>query len=254
MTDESQPNEAEYRMLAMQRVPITLSAPGHLPDRAGVAFSTSLLEWHRVCNTVDSSRDSNVARVLDLAASKGVLRAGDLADLDIPRIYLTRLTARGLLVKTGRGLYVLPDAEFSEHHSLAEASRRVPAGTVCLLSALSFHGIGTQLPHQVWLALDKGVWRPKVDMPRLRIIQMSGASLTSGVEHYNIEGVAVRVFGPAKTVADCFRFRNKIGVDTAVEALKDYLRDRRGTVDELMQFARADRVDNVLRPYLEALS
>src|SRR5438552_2098737 len=123
-------------------------------------------------------RDSHTSRILDLAARKGILRASDLQPLAIPRVYLSRLAERGLLIKTGRGLYVPADANLTEHHSLAEACRRVPTGTVCLLSALSFHEIGSQLPHQVWLAIDTRAWRPQVDYPRLRIVRMSGQPLT----------------------------------------------------------------------------
>lgn len=196
---------------------------------------------------------SQSERLLELARAKGVLRAGDLAALCIPRVYLSRLVDRGLLIKTGRGLYVPSDAEFTEHHTLAEASRRVPDGIICLLSALSFHQMTTQLPHQVWMAIDKNAWRPKVDQPKVRVVLMSGEALTAGVSEHTIEGVLVRIFNPAKTVADCFRYRNKIGVDVAIEALREYHRDRRGTMDELMHYARIDRVANVMRPYLESL-
>jgi predicted transcriptional regulator of viral defense system len=196
---------------------------------------------------------SRMARILEIAQAKGVLRASDLSTQNIPRVYLARLVERGLLLKAGRGLYVPADAEFSENHTLAEAGRRVPAGVICLLSALAFHGMTSQLPHAVWMAIDKRSWRPKVDQPRLRIILMSGEALVAGVEEQVIEGVPVGVFNPAKTVADCFRYRNKIGVDIAIEALREYHRDHRGTMDDLMKYARIDRVDKVMLPYLESL-
>jgi predicted transcriptional regulator of viral defense system len=197
---------------------------------------------------------SKVDRVLNLARSKGVLRASDLAALEIPRVYLSRLVERGLLIKTGRGLYVAGDAEYTEHHSLAEACRRVPSGVICLLSALVFHELTSQLPHQVWMAIDPHAWKPQVDQPKLRIVRMSGEALTEGLETHTIEGVDVRVFNPAKTVADCFRYRHKIGVDVAIEALRGYYRDRRGTMDDLMHYARIDRVANVILPYMESLA
>jgi predicted transcriptional regulator of viral defense system len=197
---------------------------------------------------------SQATKLLELAHAKGVLRASDLAALEIPRVYLTRLVESGQLIKTGRGLYVPSDADFTEHHTLAEASRRVPGGIICLLSALSFHQMTSQLPHAVWMAIDKGAWRPKVDQPQLRIVVMSGDRLTAGVDEHTIEGVPVFVYNPAKTVADCFRYRYKIGVDVAIEALREYHRDRRGTMDELMYYARIDRVANVMLPYLESLT
>jgi predicted transcriptional regulator of viral defense system len=209
--------------------------------------------WNK-SNAVEVDNRSNMTKILALAQAKGVLRPSDLIALDLPRVYLARLVARGLLVKTGRGLYVSSDAEFTEHHTLAEASRRVPGGVICLLSALAFHQMTSQLPYQVWMAVDKHGSRPKVDQPRLRVVLMSGDSLRSGVHEHTVEGVSMRVFCPAKTVADCFRFRNKIGVDVAIEALREYHRDRRGTMEELMHFARIDRVANVMQPYLESLS
>lgn len=203
---------------------------------------------------MDHERNTRLAKLLGFAEDKGVLRARDLDELAIPRVYLQRLVERGLLIKTGRGLYVPADADLSEHHTIAEACRRVPGGIVCLLSALSFHGVGSQLPNQVWMAIARGAWRPQVDYPRLRIVHMSGEPFTAGVEDHVVEGVTVRIFSPAKTVADCFRFRNKIGVDVAIEALREYHRERRGTMEELMHFARIDRVDRVMRPYLESLA
>jgi predicted transcriptional regulator of viral defense system len=203
---------------------------------------------------MESDHPSHTEKVLELARGKGVLSASEVSAHGIPRIYLTRLVERGLLVKTGRGLYVPADADISEHHTLVEAFRRVPGGVICLLSALIFHEMTSQLPHQVWIAIDKHAWRPQVDYPRLRIVLMSGEPLAAGVVEHIVEGVAIRVFNPAKTVADCFRFRNKIGVDVAVEALRGYHRDRRGTMDELMKFARVDRVDKVMQPYMESLA
>jgi predicted transcriptional regulator of viral defense system len=165
-----------------------------------------------------------------------------------------RLCERGVLRRLGRGIYGLADAELTEHHTLAEAARRVPAGVVCLLSALRFHELTTQNPFEVWLAIDVKAFKPKVDWPPLHIVRFSGAALTFGVEERGVEGVPVRVTSPAKTVADCFKYRNKLGVDVAVEALRAYRRERRGSVDELLRAAAVDRMAVILRPYLEALS
>lgn len=194
------------------------------------------------------------ASVTALARQHGVLRSRDFEAHGVSRMAVQRLCERGVLRRLGRGIYGLADAEFTEHHTLAEAARRVPAGVVCLLSALRFHELTTQNPFEVWLAIDVKAFKPKVDWPPVRIVRFSGAALTFGVEERDVEGVPVRVTSIAKTVADCFKYRNKIGVDVAVEALAAYRRERRGSVDELLRAAAVDRVAVVLRPYLEMLS
>ena len=192
-------------------------------------------------------------RVLELVEQAGVLRPRDLDEHGIPRIYLSRLCERGLLDRVGRGLYVVPDADVSEHHTLAEAGKRVPHGVVCLLSALRFHGLTTQSPSEVWLAIANKAWRPQVDYPPLRFVRFSERTLEAGVEEHSIEGVLVRIYNPAKTVADCFKYRNKIGLDVALEALRDCRRQRRCTNDELWHYAKICRVANVMKPYMEAI-
>lgn len=201
----------------------------------------------------DQSMD-RTQRILGLVEQAGVLRPRDLDAYRIPRIYLSRLCERGLLQRVGRGLYVLPNAEVSEHHTLAEAAKRVPHGVVCLLSALSFHGLTTQSPFEVWLAIGGKVWRPKVDYPALRFVRFSAPALEAGVEEHAIEGVTVRIYSPAKTVADCFKYRNKIGLDIALEALRDCRRQQKCTNDDLWHFATICRVANVMRPYMEAIA
>ncbi len=191
-------------------------------------------------------------QILEMVQQAGVLRPRDLAAHGIPRIYLSRLCERGYLQRVGRGLYVLPHADISEHHTLAEACKRVPHSVVCLLSALRFHGLTTQSPFEVWLAIGSKAWRPHVDYPRLRFVRFSARALEAGAEEHAIEGVIVRVYDPAKTVADCFKYRNKIGVDVALEALRDCRRQRRCTNDELWYYAKICRVANVMRPYMEA--
>lgn len=184
----------------------------------------------------------------------GVLRPRDLVPHGISRTYLSRLCAAGKLRRIARGLYVLPDSEVTEHHSLVEACKRVPKGVVCLLSALRYHELTTQAPFEVWLAIGEKSWRPRVEFPPLRIVRFSQPALEAGVNKYEIEGVAVRVYIPAKTVADCFKYRNKIGLDVAIEALRECLRSRRCTMDDLWQYAKICRVQNVMRPYLESLA
>jgi predicted transcriptional regulator of viral defense system len=190
---------------------------------------------------------------LELLRERGTLRPRDLARHDIPPDYLDRLYRLGLVDRVARGLYAWPDAEVSEHHSLAEAARLVPRGVVCLLSALRFHGLTTQSPHEVWLTLPSKAWAPKVKYPRLRIIRASGPALTAMVEGHPVEGIAVKIYSPAKTVADCFKHRSKVGLDVALEALRDAFRGRKTTMDELWAAARICRMENVMRPYLESL-
>jgi predicted transcriptional regulator of viral defense system len=203
------------------------------------------------CNVPPTPLEFSVAA---LARRHGVMRSSDFEAYGVSRVTVQRLCERGILRRLGRGIYGLADAELTEHHTLAEAARRVPAGVVCLLSALRFHELTTQNPFEVWLAIDVKAHKPKVDWPPLRIMRFSGAALTFGVEERDVEGVPVHVTSPAKTVADCFKYRNKIGVDVAVEALVAYRRERRGSVDELLRAAAVDRVAVILRPYLEALS
>ena len=197
---------------------------------------------------------SNTQRALELVRRAGVLRPRDLDRYGIQREHLRRLLRRGQVERVGRGLYTLPGAAATEHQSLVEACKRVPHGVVCMLSALRFHELSTQNPFEVWMAIDQKAWRPRGGSPRLRIVHLSGAALKSGVNEHRIEGVTVRVYSPAKTVADCFKFRNKIGLDVALEALRDYRRKHRAGLDELWRFARICRVAKVMRPYLEALS
>jgi predicted transcriptional regulator of viral defense system len=193
-------------------------------------------------------------RLLGLTRRVGVLRPRDLAEKGIPREYLRRLLQDGLLERTGRGIYVVAGSKPSPNHTLAEVCKRVPHGIVCLLSALQFHMLGTQAPFEVWLAIGEKSRLPKVDYPPLRIVRFSGQALTVGIKEHCIEGVTVKVFSPAKTVADCFKYRNKIGVDVAMEALRDCWKKRLATMDEFWDAAEVCRVANVMRPYLESLT
>lgn len=193
-------------------------------------------------------------RILKLAARQSLIRPRDVEELGIARAYLTSLNRRGLLERPARGVYALPDRPVSGHHSLALAAMLVPRGVVCLLSALRFHGLTTQDPHEVWMAIDFKARKPSVDSPALRVVRFSGRSLSEGVQTHRIEGIPVRVYSPAKTVADCFKYRNKIGIDVAIEALRDALRKRKATIDDIHRFAKVCRVANVIRPYLESVA
>ncbi|MBP8229354.1 MAG: type IV toxin-antitoxin system AbiEi family antitoxin domain-containing protein [Xylophilus sp.] len=190
--------------------------------------------------------------VLALATRQPLLRARDLTAQALPTILLSRLVAAGKLERVARGVYSLPGRELSEHRSLAEVALRMPRGVVCLLSALRVHGIGTQAPFEVWLAIPPHTPTPRLDQPALRVVRMSGPALSEGVEPIDIDGVQVPVFSAAKTVADCFKFRNKIGLDVALEALRDGWAQRKLTMDALWHYAAVNRVSNVMRPYLES--
>jgi predicted transcriptional regulator of viral defense system len=198
--------------------------------------------------------DSPRARLVRLVKKSGVVRPHELRDIGVPREYLRRLRDEGLLEQPARGLYVLADSRPTEHQTLVEACKRVPNGIICLLSSLQFHGLTTQLSREVWIAIGNKAWMPTLEYPPLRITRCSPATLCFGVEQRRIGGAILRVFNPAKTVADCFKFRNKIGLDVALEALRDCLKQRQATTDELWQAAQVCRVTNVIRPYLEALT
>jgi len=198
--------------------------------------------------------ESSHKRILALAAQSGLIRPRDLDERGLPRVALTRLVRQGLLTRVGRGLYAIPGRSVSEHGSLAEIARKHPQAIVCLLSALRVHELTTQSPFEVWLAIPNKARAPKMDYPPLRIIRFSGAALTDGIEERQVDGVTVRVTNVARTVADCFKFRNKIGLDVAMEALQEAWRAKRVSMDELWRFATLFRVANIMRPYMESLS
>ena len=192
-------------------------------------------------------------RTLKLARRRGGVAARELAAAGIHSQVLSRLVESGELERMARGLYRVPDRPVTEHHGLAVASAAVPHGIICLLSALAFHGMGTQLPHEVWMAIERRGRRPTLRHPPLRIVRPSGEAFSAGVETHRVEGQTLRVYGVAKTLADCFKYRNKIGLDVALEALREAWRARRFTMDELERYATICRVQRVMRPYVEAV-
>ena len=198
--------------------------------------------------------DTHTRRVLDLARQQGLLRAVDLDAIGAPRVVLTRLTTAGLLDRIGRGLYRLPNHPVSENESLVVVAAKVPQAVFCLLTALQFHGLTTQLPHQVWIAMPRGSHPPRIDWPPIRMVQMTGDVHAAGIEEHRRDGATLRIYSPAKTVVDCFKHRNKIGLDVAMEALKDAWRMRKASADDLWQYAKVCRVANVMRPYMEMVA
>ena len=193
-------------------------------------------------------------RTLKLARRRRGVTARELAAAGIHRQVLSRLVESGEIERVVRGVYRLPEHPLTENYGLAMASAVVPHGVICLLSALQFHGIGTQLPSEVWIAIDRRARRPALKYPPLRVVRYSGAALTEGVESHRIEGQTVRVYNVAKTVADCFKYRNKIGLDVALEALREARRAKQASAEALWRYAKINRVANVMRPYLEAVA
>jgi len=192
-------------------------------------------------------------KILKLSRQMGLIRPRDVEAAGIHREYLLRLYRNGDLVRVGRGLYALPDAQTSEHLSFAEVAKRAPNAVICLISALEFHHLTTQIAHSVWIAIENKKWEPKFEYPPLEIVRFSGPAFSFGVEEREIDRITVKIYSPAKTVADAFKFRNKVGLDVSLEALRETWRSRKATMDELWEAAKVCRVANVMRPYLEAV-
>lgn len=197
---------------------------------------------------------SPIERVQKLAKKVEVIRPRDLDAIGVARQYLKIMEQRGLIRKVGRGLYVRTDADVTADHTVAQASKRVPRGVICLLSALRLHDLTTQAPFEVWIAIEGLSWRPQASYPPLRVMRFSGKAYSERIQERLIEGVPVNVYDPAKTVADCFKFRNKIGLDVALEALRDCWKKRLATMDDFWDAAKICRMANVMRPYLESLT
>lgn len=198
-------------------------------------------------------RTTTKETILEYAKEKKLLRPTDVGAIAGARVLLSRLVESGALVKVGRGLYTLPSNTFNEQQSLLETARLVPKGVICLLSALRFHDLTTQNPFEIWLAIEGTTWLPIVEHLPLRVFRFSGQAFAEGIETHEINGILLKVYSPAKTVADCFKYRNKIGLDVAIEALRDCWRKKKATMDELWHFAKVCRMANVMRPYLESL-
>jgi predicted transcriptional regulator of viral defense system len=198
---------------------------------------------------------SSKENILVMAAQKGIFRARDLANLNLPRGELAKLVDEGRLLQLSRGLYTLPDRVVTEHSTLAEVAIKFPRSIFCLLTALQIHGLTTQSPHQVWLAVDVKARAPQMQYPPLKVVRFSGEALETGVQTKVIdEVVSICVTDIEKTIVDCFKYRNKIGIDIAIEALHEAWRSKRMSMDQVWEYAKICRVNNVMRPYLESLN
>ncbi len=199
------------------------------------------------------STPSKRQQVINYVKNQSLVRSKEIEDQGLPRAYLYQLARDGIIENIGQGIYQWPDIELDAHVALAEVAKKVPKGVVSLLSALSFHELTSQNPFEVWVALETKSWKPNINYPKTRFVFMSGESIKAGVDVHIINGVEVRIFNPAKTVADCFKYRNKIGLDVALEALKEGWKMKCFSVDELMKYAEICRVRNVIQPYMEIL-
>jgi predicted transcriptional regulator of viral defense system len=197
--------------------------------------------------------ESKRQQVIDLVRAQSVIRPRDLKEYGLSKDYLYILAQEGVIERVGRGLYQWPNKDLGRHHSLVEVSKLAPKAVVALLSALNYHNMTTQNPHQIWLAIDRKAWRPEISYPPVRFVTMSAESLHSGVETHLIEGVSIKVFNTAKTVVDCFKYRGKVGLDVALEALREGWSARKFTIDELQRYAKICRVQKVMQPYLESI-
>lgn len=191
---------------------------------------------------------------LALVKKQGFVRLRDFEEQGIPRAKVIQWAKVGLLLRVTRGLYALPGRDFGENDSFVQVAKLIPDGIICLLSALRFHGLTTQNPSEVWLGIARNARRPRLDWPPLHIVWWSGDALSVGIVEVKLTRIPIRITSPARTVADCFKYRNKIGLDVALEALRNYRRKQSGSLDDLHRAAIACRVARVIQPYLEAIT
>ncbi|MFT6289350.1 MAG: putative transcriptional regulator of viral defense system [Halieaceae bacterium] len=201
----------------------------------------------------DTLEPSKKQQVIDYAKNHPIVRPSDLTRLGLPKDYLYQLSKEQVLVRIGRGMYQWPNRRAGNNQSLIEAVKQAPNAVVALLSALSFHELTTQNPHEIWLAIDRKSWRPKIQYPPVRFVTLSGQLMSEGVERHTVDGEDLKVFSVARTVVDCFKYRHKIGLEVALEALREGWLEKRFTIDELVRYAELCRVKNVMQPYLESL-
>lgn len=187
-----------------------------------------------------------------LHTQSGVFRTGEALKAGVHPRTLYRMRDQGIVERLGRGMYRFADIPSLENPDLATVAMKVPKGVICLISALSYHELTTEIPHEIYVALPRGAEPPRLDYPPLRIFWFSGPAFEEGIERHEVDGIPMKVYNPEKTLADCFKYRNKIGLDVVLEALKFYRQRKRFRADDLMRYARICRVEKVMRPYLEA--
>lgn len=197
---------------------------------------------------------STQSHIQTLLRKAGTARSRELVAAGITRSQISRMVAANQLLRVARGLYAMPGYQSGEHGALAEVAKRAPDALFCLLTALRIHDLTTQSPFEVWIAIGNKSHPPRMEYPPLRTTRFSAAALTAGVETRRVDGVKIQVTSVAKTVADCFKFRNKVGLDVALEALREARRAKKASADELWRYAKINRVTNVMRPYLEAVT
>ena len=198
-------------------------------------------------------KNTHKKNIVKMLAKTSTLRSSDLKKMNIPRVVLTRMINTGMLERVARGLYRKINTLLSEKENLVTIAKKTPNAVFCLLTALYFHKLGTQLPREIWIAMPKGSHTPIIDYPPIKMVQLTGRVYSDGIQTVISDKVALKIYSPAKTVIDCFKFRNKIGLDVALEALKDVLQKKKATIDELFYFAKIERVNKIIMPYLEAM-
>ncbi|MFC1617503.1 type IV toxin-antitoxin system AbiEi family antitoxin domain-containing protein [Candidatus Margulisiibacteriota bacterium] len=191
--------------------------------------------------------------IIKLLKKQQIIRPRDLKQIGVPPVSLSRMLKHNLIQKIGRGLYASIDYSIEETQDLVEVVKRVPSGIICLLSALQYYNISTQNPFEVWIAIENKAHMPLIDNPPIRVLRFSGKALNEGINKVNIKGVEVKIYSLEKTIVDCFKYRNKIGIDVCIEALKDALRQKKISLNKLSHFAKICRVTNILNPYIEAI-
>jgi predicted transcriptional regulator of viral defense system len=196
---------------------------------------------------------SQTDQAIKALKTRGIARLSELMAAGVAQETVARMVRTGRITRLARGLYQLPGSDLESAHGLAEASKLVPKGVVCLVSALQFHELTVQLPRSIWLAIETGARTPSLSYPPVQFVRFAKKALAEGTEQHKIEGVTVRITNPAYTIADCFRFRSKVGLDVALEGLREALKRKTTTADAIMKAAQRRRIWSKLRPYLEAM-